>query len=166
MLAEPLQLFVQDFERFLGDVVRFYVVDRNLKMVQTGPVQLLDTLRRQQVTVRDQSGNDSVGPDAADDVIKLRMQQGFTTADGNERSAQGCEFIHAAVHFFQRNGIRKIVVFIAVGAGEIAAPHGDYVDLNGMVGGKQTLRDHFEFAKSTVRGPQPAPDPEFQVCHV
>jgi hypothetical protein len=40
------------------------------------------------------------------------------------------------------------------------------VDLNGVVSRKQALRDHLKFAKSAVRGLQPAPDPEFQVCHV
>jgi len=94
------------------------------------------------------------------------MQQGFAAADGNKRSAQGCQLVHATIHLFQWDWIREIVVLIAIGAREIAASHGDDVDLNGMVGRKQTLRDHFEFAKSAVRGLQPAPDPEFQVCHV
>src|SRR5579859_5469015 len=104
--------------------------------------------------------------DAANDVIKLRMQQRFTAADSNERGAQGSQLVHATIHLFQWNWIREIVIFIAIGAGEIAAPHGNDVDLNWMVRRKQTLRDHFEFAKSAVRGLEPAPDPEFQVCHV
>ena len=135
-------------------------------MVKPGLVQLLDALRREQIAVGDQAGNDAVRANAGNDVIELGMQQGFAAADGDERGAQRGQLINAAVHFSERHRIREIVVFVAIGAGKITAPHGNDVDLDGMAGRKQALRDHFEFAKSTVRGPQPTPDPEFQVCHV
>src|SRR6476646_6730198 len=117
-------------------------------MVQASLVQLLDALRRQKIAVGDQSRNDPVGTNAADNVIELRMQQRFTTADGDQRSAQSRQLVNAAVHLFQRNRIREIVVLIAIGAGEIAAPHRNDVYLNRMISREQTLRDHFEFAKS------------------
>ena len=105
-------------------------------MVKPGFIQLLNSLRREQIAVGDQSGNDPVRTDAADNVIELRMQQRFPAANGDERGAQRRQLVHAAVHLIQRNRIREIVVLIAVGAGEIAAPHGNDVDLNWVVGRK------------------------------
>jgi len=128
-------------------------------MVKPSLVQLVDTLRREQVTVGDQAGDDSVRTDTGNDVVELGMQQGLTAADGDERSAQRRQLVHAPVHLFERHRIREIVVFVAIGARKIAAPHGDNVDLDRVVGGAQPLRDHFDFAKSAVRRLQPAPDP-------
>ena len=46
-------------------------------MVEAGLVQLLDALRREQVAVGDQSGNNAVRADAANNVIELRDAAAF-----------------------------------------------------------------------------------------
>src|SRR6185437_7584819 len=133
VFAQPLQLFVEDFERFLGDFVGLDVVDGDLEVVEAGVIELLDALRRKQITVGDEPGNDAVGADAANNVVKLSMEQSLAAADGNESCAERRQLVNAVVHLFERYGLRDIVVFIAVGTGEIAAAHGNDVDLNGMV---------------------------------
>ena len=52
----------------------------------------------------------------------------------------------------ERNGLREIVVLVAVGAGQVAAAHGNDVRQDGMVGGGQPLCNHPELARPPVCG--------------
>ncbi len=50
-------------------------------MVETGVIQFLDPVDRQQITIADQTGQNSVFPAPVDDVVQLRMQKRFAPAD-------------------------------------------------------------------------------------
>ena len=90
--------------------------------------------------------------DAGDDLVEIGMQERLAAADGDDGGAQRAEPVNAAEHFLGGNGIREIVVFVAIGAGEIAAAHGDDMDQQGMAGGKQAFREETNLAQLAVRG--------------
>ena len=56
------------------------------------------------------------------------------------------------MHRLDRDGLREIVVFVAVGAGQIAAADGNDVRQDGMVDGGQPLCNHLELARTAVNG--------------
>jgi hypothetical protein len=90
---------------------------------------------------------------------RMRVQQGFAAADDDQRGAEFGQAVDATMHFLDWHRRGNVVVLVAVGAGEIAAPHGDDMHLDGMVGGNEPLRDHLEFAKGPARGHHPPPHP-------
>src|SRR5215471_14004993 len=53
------------------------------------------------------------------------MKQGLAAADRDDRYAESGEFVDAREHFGERNRLRGVVKFVAVSAGEIAAPDRD-----------------------------------------
>ena len=69
VFGEELQFLIQNFEAFLRDFVRRDVVYRDLQPFQAGAIQLLNTVGGQQIAIRDQSGDDAVFPDAANDLV-------------------------------------------------------------------------------------------------
>ena len=74
VLGQQLQFLVQHLQALLGDVGGVQVVNADLQVIQPGAVQLLDTIRRQQVAVGDQSRDDPVLANVPDDLVQLRMQ--------------------------------------------------------------------------------------------
>src|SRR6185437_3099689 len=80
--------------------------------------------------------------------------------------AQIREMVDAADHFRGWNRRRGIVVFVTVGAGEIAAPDGDDVSENRMVRGAQTIGDHSPFPEFPLRGNQTSPNAGAECRHI
>ena len=54
--------------------------DSALQMIETGPVETLDTVSRQQVSVRNKACEGSVTSNAANDFVEFGMQQRFAAA--------------------------------------------------------------------------------------
>src|SRR5579884_1410285 len=63
VLGEKLQLFVENLQALLGNLIRRKVVNADLQVLETGLVQALDAFRSQQITIRDHSGDHAVAPD-------------------------------------------------------------------------------------------------------
>ena len=62
-------------------------------------------------------------------------------------------------------GFGMIVVLVAVGAGEIAAPHGNDVRQDGMVGGRQPLGDHQPLARAAMHRVPSTPETNTEIWH-
>ncbi len=90
--------------------------------------------------------------DAGDDQVEIGVQQRFAAGDGDDGGAERRQVVEARVHGVHRHGLGEIVVLVAVGAGQVAAAHGNHVRQDGMVGGGQPLGDHLEFARAPVDG--------------
>ncbi len=58
-----------------------------------------------------------------DDLVQIRVQQRFAAGDRDDGGAEASQVVDASQHLVERHGIRKVVVFVAVGAGEVAAAH-------------------------------------------
>jgi hypothetical protein len=142
VLGKVFELLVQNFQTFLRHIIGSDVINRNLQPLEAGVVQPLNALRNQEISVGDQSGDHSVPADAANDVVKFRVQQRFSAADGNHSCAQLAQFVHPAEHFFSRHWLRKIVKLIAISAGKIAAADGNDVRQQRMLGRSQRLGNH------------------------
>ena len=71
--------------------------------------------------------------DAADYVVEFRMEERLAATDGHDGSSEFGQLVDAAEHDFERDGLREIVVLVAVFAGEVAAPNGDDVREQRMV---------------------------------
>ena len=98
----------------------------------------------------DHPGQAAVVADAGDDLVQIGMQQRLAAALRDDGGAQARQMVDAAEHLFERHGLRDFVVFVAVRAGEIAAPRGNDVRQDGMAGGSQAARDHPPFAQTGV----------------
>jgi hypothetical protein len=60
--------------------------------------------------------------------------------------------VDAALHFRRGNLFRKIVVLIAIGAGEITFPGRDYMRQNRMIRGSYPIEKHPVLARTAVYG--------------
>jgi signal transduction histidine kinase len=116
-------------------------------------VQPFDALRGEQIAVGDHARDHAVAADVRHDQVQIGMQQGLAAADGDDGSAQRGQHVEALAHGFERHRFGAIVVFVAVGAGQIAAAHGDDMRQDGMVRGNQSLVDHAQFAGPQVCRP-------------
>lgn len=123
MLCQHLKLRIEDFEAFLRNVIRHDVVDRNLHVVEAGAVQALDAVGHQQIPVGDHAGNRAGLADARDDAVKVRMEQRLAAGDSDNRRAKPSKLVDAALHLFNRNGVRVVIELIAVSAGKVATAH-------------------------------------------
>ena len=99
-------------------------------------------------------GHDAVLADACDDRVQLRMQQRLAAADGNDRCAHRAQPVDSLEHFLRRHRLRKIVEFVAVRAGQIAAADGNDMHQQRMARGDKSLRDHAELAQFAMRREQ------------
>src|ERR1700693_5988137 len=84
------------------------------------------------------------------------MQQRLTTADGNDRCAHRTKPVDSREHLIRRNRVRKIIEFIAIRAGEIAAANWNDVHQQGMLCGSESLGDHAPLAHLSMDGEQSA----------
>src|SRR5215470_12417510 len=158
VFGQQYQLLVEHLQAFFGHVVGNSVVDADLKVLEARAIQLSNAVRRQQIAVGDQASNDPGFADAYDDGVELRMQQRLAAADGDDGGAHRAEPVDPAEHLVERHGFRKIVEFVAVGTGKIAAPDGNDMSQQRMARGHQTLRNHAHFAQLTVRRKKLAPN--------
>jgi hypothetical protein len=96
-------------------------------------------------------GDHAVGADAADDVIELGMHERLAAGNGDDCGAERAQLVDAAVHFVDRHGLGKIVELVAIGAGQIAAAHGDDVRQQRVVGRGERMRGHLRSADIAVQ---------------
>src|SRR6516165_8638294 len=75
------------------------------------------------------------------------MQQWLPATQGDNGRAERGKPVDTAVHLRQCNRWRELIVFVAVVAGEVAAPHRDKMDVDGMPLRKQSLGNHPPFAE-------------------
>ena len=108
-------------------------------MLEAGVVQAADSIPGEQIPVGDHACHDAVLADASDDVIHLGMQHGLASAERDDGGAQLGQVVQTPAHHIQGNGLRVIVVLVAVRAGEIAAANRDDVSQNGMIPGESPL---------------------------
>jgi hypothetical protein len=106
---------------------------RDLQMFEAGAVQPLNPLRGQQVAIGDDGGDRPMTADGADNFVEVGMEQRFATTDGDDARAQRSQLLDPPQHFGGGHRIRDFVVLVAVGAGKIAAPHGNDVRQDGMM---------------------------------
>jgi len=85
------------------------------------------------------------------------MQQRFAAADGHNGRADFAQAVDPANHFRGFHRLRKIVKFVAVGAGQIAAPDRNDMHKQRMARGDQSMDDAAQFAGARAPGPQPPP---------
>ena len=156
VFGQKLELLVQHLQAFLRDVVGRNVVDADLEVVQPGTVQPLDAFGGEQIAIGDHARNHALAADVRNDLVQAGMQQRFAAADGDDGGTQCGQKVEALADGFERHRLGAIVVFVAVGAGQVAAPHGDDVGQDGMVRGDQAFRDHAQLAGPQVRRP-PSP---------
>ena len=126
-------------------------------MFEAGIVEAVDALSAEQKSIGDHSSDHAVFANVADDFFKLRMEQRFAAADGDDGSSHCREVVQTEFHFFERDGLGNLVVFVAIAAIEIAAAHGDDMDQDRVLGREQCLADHFEFAGASPQKAQFAP---------
>src|ERR1700722_17377008 len=74
VLGQQLQFLVEDLQTFLGDVVGLYVVNADLQIFQTSPIQFFDAVGDQQVAVGDHARHDSIFANPGDDGVQVGMQ--------------------------------------------------------------------------------------------
>src|SRR4051812_49046831 len=81
VLGKPLKTLIESLQALLRNVVRLYVVDGNLHVVQPGLVQALDAVHIEQISVRDHARKRALAADVADQIVQLGMQQRFAAAE-------------------------------------------------------------------------------------
>ncbi len=150
--ASSLSFWSSTFRLFFETSSGMRVVDADLQIFEAGAIQPLDALRHQQVTVGDHPGDDAVFADAPDDGVQIGMQQRLAAADGDDGGAHRAQQVDAAKHFLGGNGLGKIVEFIAIRAGKIAAARGNDVHQQRMPRGNHAFDDHAQFAQLAMRG--------------
>jgi hypothetical protein len=57
-------------------------------MVQTGTIQTLDALRREQVAVGNHARQNAVAANVPHNFLQMRVQQRLASAEGNDRGAE------------------------------------------------------------------------------
>ena len=152
MFGQEEQFPVEHLQALLGNVVRHDVVDGDLQMLEAGAIEALYAVGGQQVAVGDHAGDHAVVADARDQQVEIGMQQGLAAGDGDDGGAERRQVIQALVHGVHRDGLGEIVKLVAIGAGQVAAAHGNDVRQDGMVDGGQPLGDHLELARAPVYG--------------
>ncbi len=156
VLGEHLEFPVEDLEALLRDVVGHDVVDGDLHVIESGLVQALDAIGHQEVAVGDHAGDGAGFADAGDDVVEVGVQQRLSAGDGDDGGSEAAEVVDAAEHFVERYGVGEVVEFVAIGAGEIAAAHGDDVRHVGVVGRAEGVADGADLAGLAAHG-EPSP---------
>src|SRR5581483_6088430 len=96
-------------------------------MLETGIVQSLNLLRRQQVAIGDDSGDYAVMANSLDHLLHFRMKQWFTAAERDDCGLQIRKPIDTTDQFVRRHRRGKVIVFITIAAGQVAFSSGDDV---------------------------------------
>src|ERR1035438_5490565 len=93
------------------------------------------------------------------------MEQRFAAGNGDGAGAQFGQLIQTLVHHIEGDRLGVVVEFVAIGAGQIAAAHGDDVRQNRVVRGGDSPADHPEFPNAAAdRLPTP-PEMQERVRH-
>src|SRR5437763_1283636 len=89
----------------------------------------------------------SVIPDLAEDAFLPAIQRLYgAAADRDDGGFQVCQSVDAPDHFIRWHRRRKIVVFVTVGASQIAFACGNDVSQNDVLGGSQSTNNHLGFS--------------------
>ena len=83
-----MQLPVQHFQAFLGNIVRLYIIDGNLQVIQPCAVQSLDPFGREKIAVGDHARDHAPSANVRDQQIEIGMQEWFAAADGDDGRPQ------------------------------------------------------------------------------
>ncbi len=75
-------------------------------------------------------------------------------ANRDNRGAHAGQDVQPVFHLLQRDGLGKIVKFVAVGASQVAPPVGNNVYQDGVLGRNQGFADHAQFAQARTQEPQ------------
>src|SRR6266511_3793648 len=102
-LGQQTKFLIQDLEAFLRDVVRGDVVDADLKIIESRPVQPLYALGGEQIAVGDQRGDDVVTANALDQSFQLGVKQRLAAAEGDGQRSELGEPVYASRHLFNRH---------------------------------------------------------------
>src|SRR5262245_28695983 len=149
-LGQQTKFLIQDLEAFLRDVVSGDVVDADLKVIESRPVQPLYALGGEQIAVGDQSGDDVGAADALDQSFQFGVKQRLAAAEGDGQRSELGEPVYATRHLFNRHRFGRLVVFVAIGAGEIASANGDDLRQYRAIRRLQRRRDHPRLAIAAV----------------
>jgi hypothetical protein len=131
----------------------------------TGAVEALDAVGGEQVAVGDETGDCAVAADAANELVELGVQQGLAAADGDNRGTETAEVVDALEHDFGVNRAGGVVVFVTVGASEIAAADGDDVRHDGVAGVSGAPGEHSDLAQPALQRRPVPPRAETMVRH-
>ncbi|SPE22430.1 exported hypothetical protein [Acidobacteriia bacterium SbA2] len=102
--SQQAQLAVQNAQALLGNLVGYYIINADLQMIQAGAIQVIDPLGSQQVSVGDQTGNNSAPADMLNNLFQFRVQERFASADRDNGCPQRRQSIDAAKHGLERKG--------------------------------------------------------------
>src|SRR5262249_23496300 len=165
VFGEQLELLVEHLQTLLRDLVGQDVVDGDLEVIEAGAIEALDALGGQQVPVGDHARDHSAAADVRDDGVEIRVKQRLAAGDRDDRSAETGEAIEALVHGLERNGFRRVIEFVTVGARKITAAHRDNMRKDREIGRDKTADDHPDFARAAAeRSPTP-PETFRQIGH-
>ena len=157
VLGQHAQFLVEHLEALLGNVVGHDVIDGDLQVLEPGAVEALDALGGEQVPIGDQAGDHAVAANARQDGVQVRVQQRLAAADGDDGGPKIGQAVQPLTHHLQRHRLGMVVVFVAVGARQIAAAHGNDVRHDGMVRGGQPLGDHPNLTDAPVQAAPGSP---------
>ena len=73
MVTQVFELFVEDLQTLVRDLVGIHVVNRYLQIIQAGLVEFFDLINLKIIAVRDQAGDHAVVADPGDYFVDLRM---------------------------------------------------------------------------------------------
>ena len=135
-------------------------------MIQARFIQILNTIWHQQISISNQTCQTTVMADAGDDLIQIWMQQRFPTTDHDQRGTQTMQMVDALQHYVNINWLGKIVEFVAIGARQIAASHGNQVSLDNMIGVQKPMRNEAKFPSAPTERNPIAPYPEGHIGHI
>src|SRR5215470_12136420 len=141
-LGQQTKFLIQNLEAFLRDVVGGDVVDADLKVIESRPVETLYALGGEQVAVGDQRGDDVGAANAFDQGFQFGVKQRFAAAECDGQRPERGEPVYATRHLFDRHRLGRLVVFVAIGAGEIAVANGDNLRKYRAMRRLQRRRDH------------------------
>src|ERR1700756_3237136 len=123
-------------------------------MLDPSPIQPLDALRRQQKAVGDDGGDYTVGTDRPNDLVQVRMEQRFPSADVDDLCSQPGQQVDATKHLLCRHGRGHLVILVAISAGEIAPSHRDDVSKYWMVSRLDGTSDHARLTQPALVKPE------------
>src|SRR5437868_1275379 len=73
--------------------------------------------------------------------------------------------VHAAEHNVYVDGLGEVVVFVAISTRQVAPAHGDNMRLDNMIRGKESFRDHLQFAQASMARLHFATEPDGKGRH-
>ena len=133
------------------------VVDADLKMIEAGAIQTLDTVASQEIAIRDQRGDHATLADMVDDLVEVGMKQRLAPAQRHNAGAQCDKSIDAMTDVRRRDRRRTVVVLVTVGAREVTAPDGDEMCRDWPVAKAQRPHQHASLAESPIGSPKTPP---------